>query len=96
MSQQDGLLKSLVDEDLAVELWYDAFALGGLMCVINGDFDRGRVQRVRELAVSVLLLAVLRQLFHSSPVHSIFDLARCWLFGDGATDPFCIARSDSA
>lgn len=58
-------------------MWYDAGALGVLMCITGGDLDLHSKLRVGELVVSVLMLFTVRRLFHGLQVYSFFDLTWC-------------------
>lgn len=72
----DGLVKGIVDEELGVELWYDACAVDGLICITGGDLDWFCDLQVGVLVLSLLALATPGQLFHGFWVYGFYILVR--------------------
>lgn len=68
----------------------------GLLYTTGGDYDRLSELRLKELAVSTLKKFTLGHMFYGLRVYDLSDLVWFWVFGDGLSELFCIARIDSA
>lgn len=66
------------------------------MSSTGAEIDRRLELRVRKLPVFRLTLFLSARLFHGFQVYGYFYLVCCWSFGNGWSDPLCIAVGDFA